>query len=194
VGASVDGTVLYTRSDWWMRDPGVPEGGADSWASVSSINVLRLGDDGATIVYAVEVDPWASVYVDGDLAYVVRVEWPLYGLAYADASRDANAFAPSPASPPTTSLLIIDLAADGGPLAVGNLTLEGSYYHLLPEGGLAVLVSGDSFNVVVIEADAQAGLRVMGLYEVGTYVASIEVTADRLFLAQGVYGVAVLAI
>ena len=172
VGVSNDGLILYTDSSWWLAND----------TTVRTLNVVALSERFATILYAIELDPAATVSVENGLAYITKIDWTGGG-HYAQGSWAYEPYVY------TSEVRAVSLSGHGRPVELGTMVLQGSYSRIIRAGSIALLVDSGSYNVIAVCGEAGAGLRILGSYELNTYISSMCLSTDHAYIVQGSYGV-----
>ena len=141
----------------------------------------------ATLVTAVEIPVEASVKVEHGIAYIADV-------VSTDHPYEASDGHTHHYYTYSTNLKVIALWPADSPIELTSITLQGSYSHLMVEDGVAMLVSGGSFDVLVLRTRSGTRVEVLGLYEMNTLICGFDALDDCIVVAQGVYGTSVLAL
>jgi hypothetical protein len=172
VGASSDGLILYTDSSWWLAND----------TTVRTLNVVALSERFATILYAIELDPAATVSVENGLAYITKIDWTGGG-HYAQGSWAYEPYVY------TSEVRAVSLSGHGRPVELGTMVLEGSYSRIIRAGSMALLIDSGSYNVLAVRGEEGAGVRIIGSYELNTYISSMCLSTHHAYIVQGSYGI-----
>jgi hypothetical protein len=164
------GMHIYTTATWWQ---------GDDVGTVSSFNVVRIGETKATIIHAIELDDYSSLVVEDDRAYITTRE---------------SVEKIDPVSGETThqyytNLIVVELLAPGGPTIVATLWAVGEHYSIRVVDGYVFLTPYNDAGILVYKVTESATLATVGFYMVRSDITTITIEDDIAYLVQGIYGV-----
>ncbi len=170
IGTDDLGEHVYTTARWWQ---------GDEVGLVSSFNIVRLGDDRATIVHAFELEGGSSVVVEDDRAYITSRE----SVEMIDPGTGETTYQYY------TSMMVVELLAPGGPTVVATLWAVGEYYTVRVVDGYVFLTPYNDAGTLVYKVTESATLATIGFYMVRPDITGITIVDDMAYLVQGIYGV-----
>ena len=132
VGMSNDGRTFYTTTHWGWKDP--HRNG--SYRFINSLNIVRLDDDSATIISAIECN-WDELVIEDERAFVSLSNW--------DTSRpwleSDSPYDWAYEYYESTTIIVFDLSDPKRPEVESNLTVFGGFQIISVSDGVVLLSS-----------------------------------------------------